>query len=280
MKEKTQYMLTFGVIATMFLVVGFPPLIIGFFGVFVYFLWKTFVQSPPGLTREIFEFYLTANEILRNEDRKWFGFEMQEVIHNGEMILQRMNGAPPLVYFTLGALYHKIGNYKAAVNHLGYVMENDVADESKYMFATPELKEYVRILRKIEREPAEAPQTSAAIRALERSRRNRGKVMLDESRLALLAIDTDHQLEQPHDGNEGRILKSLFSNDSIVDSGERSEDKSKTEPRGDSLLTEHSELLKDSGERKVSPKGGRRGSREHQTARKPITELLHDIYDK
>ena len=63
-------------------------------------------------------------------------------------------------------------------------MENENADESTYIYPSPELRNYVKILRKIEREPAEAPQTSAAIRALERARRNRGKALLEESRAA------------------------------------------------------------------------------------------------
>src|SRR6476661_4285898 len=182
LKEKTQYALAFGVIGTMLYVAGFPMFIVIFFGIFAYFLWKTFASPSPNGTREVFEFYLSANEILRDDDRRWFGFEVQETIARGERILQMMNGAPPLVYFTLGALYHKIGDHKSAVNHLAYILENENADENTYLYASPELKNYVRILRKIEREPAEAPQTSAAVRALERARRNRGKAILEESR--------------------------------------------------------------------------------------------------
>lgn len=181
-KEKTQYALAFGVIATMLFVAGFPMFIIIFFGIFAYFLWKTFASPSPNGTREVFEFYLAANDILRDDERRWFGFEIQETIARGERILQLMNGAPPLVYFTLGALYHKAGDHKSAVNHLAYVLESDNADEKTYLYASPELKNYVRILRKIEREPAEAPQTSAAVRALERARRNRGIAILEESR--------------------------------------------------------------------------------------------------
>ena len=77
---------------------------------------------------------------------------------------------------------NKIGDYKSAVNHLSYVVENENSDESTYLYPTPELREYAKTLRKIEREPAEAPQTSAAVRALERARRNRGKTLLEESR--------------------------------------------------------------------------------------------------
>ena len=56
---------------------------------------------------------------------------MQETIARGEHILQTMSGAPPLVYFTLGALYHKIGDHKTAVTNLAYVLENQSADEAE-----------------------------------------------------------------------------------------------------------------------------------------------------
>jgi hypothetical protein len=286
LKEKTQYALTFGVIATMLLVAGFPIFVIAFFGIFAYFLWKTFINTSPNAIKEVFEFYLTANEILRNEDRKWFGFEIQEVILAGEIILQRMNGAPPLVYFTLGALYHKIGNYKAAVNHLSYVLENDTADESNYLYATPELKEYVRILRKIEREPTEAPQTSAAIRALERARRNRGKSLLEESRKSLDEMNLK-QLDaatQVKDEKKEIVLKSLFTHDSIRQPEPIQTEKSSDSSKQDFFLSDYANLVNgkaDEGKNERPEKKGKKEKDPEQYAsRKPITEVLHDIYDK
>lgn len=284
LKEKTQYALTFGVIATMLLVAGFPVFVVGFFGIFAYFLWKTFIQTSPNSTREVFEFYLTANEILRNEERRWFGFEIQEVILSGEIILQRMNGAPPLVYFALGALYNKIGNHKAAVNHLGYVLENEVADESNYLYATPELKEYVKILRKIEREPSEAPQTSAAIRALERTRRNRGKVILEESRKAVEILE-QKQLNAPIEKTAAKenVLKSLFTNDSIKtnDTVKTQTDNSKEESSNRlSIFTEYTKTIVEKVEEVKQEQPKKKSKAEKFANRKPITEVLHDIYDK
>src|SRR5215468_4467287 len=110
-KEKGQYVLAFGVIASMLLVVGFPTFVVFFFGVFAYFLWKIFSSASRNETREIFEFYLAANDILRNDERRWFGFEMKDVAGRGENILKNMSGAPPLVYFALGALYSKMGDH-------------------------------------------------------------------------------------------------------------------------------------------------------------------------
>jgi flagellar biosynthesis component FlhA len=62
LKENTQYVMAFGLIATMLLVAGFPMFVIFFFAIFAYFLWKTFSQPSRTGTREIFEFYLSANE--------------------------------------------------------------------------------------------------------------------------------------------------------------------------------------------------------------------------
>ena len=121
-RERGQYFLAFGVIASMLAVAGFPVFVIFFFGIFAYFLWKVFSAGPRNETREIFEFYLTANDILRDDERRWYGFEIKESIARGERLLAEMKGAPPLVHFALGALYNKMGDHKAAVNHLSYVV--------------------------------------------------------------------------------------------------------------------------------------------------------------
>jgi hypothetical protein len=135
--------------------------------------------------RGIFEFYLEANEILRDDERRWYGYEVQEKINRGERILQMMPDPPPLVHFALGALYREVGNYRLADEHLSYLNESETADEKKRFSASSELRSYVRILRKLEREPQEAPQTMAAIRALERARRNRSTAMLEDTRKKL-----------------------------------------------------------------------------------------------
>ncbi len=93
-----------------------------------------------------------------------------------------MPDPPPLVHFALGALHHRAGNFAQAENHLAFLVEDEKSDEKTHILASSELRSYVRILRKLEREPAEAPQTTAAIRALERSRRHRAAALLSESR--------------------------------------------------------------------------------------------------
>ena len=276
LKESTQYVLAFGLIATMLLVAGFPTFVIFFFGIFAYFLWKTFSQPSRSETREIFEFYLSANEILRDDERKWFGFEVQEIIGRGERILQMVNGAPPLVYFTLGALYNKIGDHKSAVNHLSYIVENENADESTYVYPTPELRNYVKVLRKIEREPAEAPQTSAAIRALERARRNRGKALLETSRVELKEINRKRREATLEQKKRKEIAEK--NGDSVTMPSVVVEATEHNLQNGKSFI-DAPQLSNANDEKNHKEKKGK--SKDDLFAnRKPISEVLHDIYDR
>ncbi|MGI9037145.1 MAG: hypothetical protein ACR2GD_14050 [Pyrinomonadaceae bacterium] len=276
-REKTQYALAFGVIATMLFAVGFPTFIIVFFGIFAFFLWKTFASPSPGGTREIFEFYLSANEILRDDERRWFGFEMQEIIGRGKRIVQLMNGAPPLVYFTLGALYNRAGDHKSAVSHLSYIIENENSDEKKYLYATPELKSYVRILRKIEREPAEHPQTAAAVRALERARRNRGKTILEESRSAVKEIESQKraQIAEPKSSFPSEIYNQREP--AIVSAENQAAGK-------DEFIKQIVEPLPHKPDQKNFGDNGKPKRKKTDNGnfapRRPISEVLRDIYDE
>lgn len=279
LKENTQYLLAFGLIATMLWVAKFPMFVIFFFSIFAYFLWKTFSQPSRSETREVFEFYLAANEILRDDERRWFGFEIQEVAARGERILQLVNGAPPLVYFTLGALYHKIGDFKSAVNHLAYIVENENADEAKYIYPSPDLRNYAKVLRKIEREPAEAPQTSAAVRALERARRNRGKALLESSR-ALLNEQKTKKLNSPAE-NKNHQAEVAESN------GEMSKPQSIYQDAAETVSANGATILEPSLLENTNRKNGAKESEKKEKTnndvfanRKPISEVLYDIYDR
>jgi len=282
LKENTQYALAFGLIATMLLVAGFPMFVIFFFAIFAYFLWKTFSQPSRGEAREIFEFYLAANELLRDDERRWFGFEVQEVIYRGERILQLMNGAPPLVYFTLGALYHKVGDHKSAVNHLAYVVENESAEESTYIYPSPDLRNYVKIQRKIEREPAEAPQTSAAIRALERARRNRGKSFLEISRVKLiesnekkqkLLSEQKKQIEKPAEINAESTAPQSITKNNGEKSGQNGRPLFEVDGWQD---TENGNKPKEN----ENNGNAKNAKSDPFSNRQPILEVLRDIYDK
>ncbi len=278
LKENTQYALAFGLISTMLFVAGFPMFVIFFFGIFAYFLWKTFSQPPQSGTREVFEFYLSANEILRDDERRWFGFEVQEVITRGERILQLMNGAPPLVYFTLGALYNKVEDHKSAVNHLSYVLENNNADEKTYVYPSPDLRNYVRTLRKIEREPAEHPQTAASIRALERARRNRGKTLLEESRLKLKEINQEKQValdkQQKQIENLAKINSENDTSSDLVASISKDHVETTKSLFDVPKNGNNNEKIKQRVRKKKE-----NGDDDTFAQRKSITEVLHDIYE-
>ena len=269
-REKGQYALAVVVIASMLIVTNIPVFVIFFFGIFAYFVIRMFSAGPRNETREIFEFYLSANEILRTDDRRWYGFEVHETITRGEEILHRMSAAPPLVRFALGALYNKIGDHKAAVNHLAPVVENPSGDELSYVYPTPELRNYVKILRKIEREPADAPLTSAAVRSLERARKIRGHSLLESSRTAFATGEplhsNGHELEAGHDESQehGRTEAPTYQ---------------EVPPQQATIQAAFSQSASlDQNGRKKKPK---KGSKEEEYAnRQPITDVLHDIYDR
>ncbi len=252
--------------------------VIFFFGIFAYFLWKTFSQPSRNGTREVFEFYLSANEVLRDDERRWFGFEVHEVIARGERILQLMNGAPPLVYFTLGALYSKIGDHKSAVDHLAYVTENEKADESSYVYPSPDLRNYARILRKIEREPSEAPQTSSAVRALERARRNRGKFILENSRLQLKELEGKKEqamLEQKTELEKLAVVnaENVLPKSVVLDTEEHYTQNGRNRPEQVNVNSFDQKNVPNN--RKIED-----ASSDPYVNRKPISEVLHDIYDR
>ena len=183
-QEAAQRILAIIVIMAMLIVMGIPLAVIIFFGVVVYFVWRAVQRSEQQDIKNIFDFYIAADEVLRDDDKRWYGFEIDSVIKDGEGVLLLMADPPPLVYFSLGALYHRAGEHEAAVEHLAYIVENEQGEEGRRFAASPELKRYVQVLRRLEREPAEAPLTMAAMRSLERLRRLRAAAFLEESRAA------------------------------------------------------------------------------------------------
>ena len=278
-KEKSQYAIAFGVIAMMLYITGFPLFVIFFFGILAYFIWKTLSTPSTNGTREIFEFYLLANDILRDDERRWYGFEIQEVIGRGERIIKYMKGAPPLVYFTLGALYHKAGDHKSAEKHLAYVVENDTSDEKNFVYPSPELRAYVKTLRKIEREPAEAPLMSSAVRALERARRNRGKTLLEASR-DIVRAEEFKRAEAELERKEQKALAEETAKQpktflSIV-----------TESVQEEVERQKQQQAADDQKAKAATNGAAPAAKDKRkktddpfAQRKPISEVLHDIYD-
>jgi hypothetical protein len=271
LKEKGQYALAFVVVAAMLVVTNIPVFVIFFFGIFAYFVVKMFSSGTGNETREIFEFYLAANDILRDDDRRWYGFEIKEAIDRGESILHRMNAAPPLVRFTLGALYNKFGDHKSAVNHLSQVVENPHAEESAYVHPTPELRSYVKILRKIEREPADAPLTSAAVRALERARHTRGKALLEHSRTEFATAEPKILLE------EAKAKQNSQEQAEAVVSVEESKNGHPAEPQPVTIAQTFNSNSGTNGSKRK--RNGKPTKEEEYADRKSISEVLHDIYD-
>ena len=264
-RNKGQYLLVLGVVASLLVVVNVPIFIVFFFGVFAYFMAKMFSAGSKMRTRSIFEFYLSAHEILRGDLRHWYGFEINETITRGERIVKEMRNAPPLVHFALGSLYRKVGDHSAAVKHLSFVAENPESFESSVVYPSVELRNYVSVLRKIEREPAEAPLTSAAVRALERGRKLKADSFLAESRSVL-------EKTRPEVAEQ----KALTAEDLAETAGavdiHRTEDPAH---RNDEQIRQEPQSVTTLQEKPHARKNGRQ-----ETPRKPIVEVLHEIYDR
>lgn len=256
--EKAQYALTFGVVSVLLYFVGFPIFGITVLGGAAFLVIRLFSSGVRSESRKIFEFYLAANEILRDDNRRWFGFEIKEAIDLGEKLIASMHTAPPLLYFALGALYNKLGDSSSAEKHLSNVFDDSSADESAIVFPTPELRAYVRLLRRIEREPAESPQTSAAVRSLERIRTNLGTGMLEKCRENMnQSIHVELTEGKEHrQSSESVVVDKLHSGEPDHASFSQPE-----------FSVEHEHETRDWRVNKTEQ-------------RKPITEVLHDIYDK
>jgi tetratricopeptide (TPR) repeat protein len=147
-------------------------------------MWLVTRRAQMREVERIFEFYVAAEAILRDEERRWYGFEIAEVIEHGESLLELMPDPPPLSYFTLGALYQRLGNHEAAVQYLSRLTEDQHWDETHRVTPSSQLRRYVTMLRRLELHPAAEPQMLAAVRNLERVRqRNASKMLLDSRSL-------------------------------------------------------------------------------------------------
>lgn len=170
------------VIVAMLGAVGLSPVILVFFFGVIMVVWILARHSQAREVERIFDFYVAADAILREEERRWYGFEIAEVIEQGESLLETMPDAPPLNYFVLGALYHRLGNHQATVEYLSHLLEDERYEEAHRTLPSPQLRRYVSMLRQIEYHPSTAPQTLAAVRSLERARQRTAGKLLAESR--------------------------------------------------------------------------------------------------
>src|SRR5215211_7035007 len=145
-QETAQRLIAVVVIMAMLGVMGIPLTVILFFVTVVYFVWRAVQRSEQQDVKNVFDFYVSANEILRDEEKRWYGFEVNRVVAEGERVLHLMADPPPLVYFTLGALYHRAGDHEAAAEHLAFVLEEDGGDEAARTQPSTELRRYVDVL--------------------------------------------------------------------------------------------------------------------------------------
>jgi hypothetical protein len=181
------------VIVTMLYGAGVAPIVMLFVSGVVLVVFLVTRRAQNREVERLFDFFVTAESILRDEERRWYGFEVGEVIEQGEFVLEGLPDPPPIHLFTLGALHHSIGNNASAVEYLSTIVEDEHFNERNRDLASPQLRRYVTLLRKIEMEPSLAPETLGAIRSLERMRRRHAFTMLTESRKALKLNATSDQ---------------------------------------------------------------------------------------
>ena len=182
------------IVVAMLNAVGFPPVIMVLITGAIFVVWLCARRAQAREVERIFDFYIGAEAILREEERRWYGFEIAEVIEHGECLLEMMPDPPPLSYYALGALYQRLGNHEAAVDYLSRLKEDEFCNETHRTSPSPQLRRYVSILRRIEYQPSTAPQTLAAIRSLERARQRNAVKMLIESRNA---VDAEKKAVKP-----------------------------------------------------------------------------------
>lgn len=176
------------IVVAMLNAVGFPPVLMVLITGAFFVVWLFVRRAQMREVERIFDFYIAAEAILREEERRWYGFEIAEVIEHGESLLEIMPDPPPLNYYALGALYQRLGNHDAAVEYLSRLNEDDLCDETHRTAPSPQLRRYVSVLRRIEYQPSIAPQTLAAIRGLERARQRNAVKMLTQSRESAAAL--------------------------------------------------------------------------------------------
>ncbi len=183
-------------------VVGIPPVIIVCIvgaGMLI-FLALNFRSRRK--TEVIFAFYVAADEVLRDDEKRRYRFEMADVIKTGEKVVRMMPDPPPLSRFALGALYNSIGDHNAAVEQLGFAAEEELLKGSSHVLPSRQLRRYVERLRKIERAPKRSSKVNASIANLE---------LMHQERAATLLAESQQQLKRVVEAYESDISEQLSS---------------------------------------------------------------------
>lgn len=184
-KKLFQKAIAIVVIVAILQFVGVSPLMMLFATGIVFLIWVVTHRSQKRDLEQIFNFYVAAEAILRDDERRWYAFEIVEVIDDGERAFDFMPDCPTLHLFALGALYHRIGKYEVTVEYLQRAIDDEVYDERQNIGPSEQLRLYVTMLREIETNPTIAPQKLAAVRSLERMRRRHASRLLQDCRAAL-----------------------------------------------------------------------------------------------
>lgn len=137
-------------------------------------------RSQRRKTDLVFAFYVAADEVLCDEDRR-YRFEVADAIKAGERVVRLLPDPPPLSSFALGALYYSVDDHNAAIEHLALAAEEQILKDSIHKKPSRQLRRYVARLRRIERAPQRFARVNAAIQNLERLHRETGARLLAES---------------------------------------------------------------------------------------------------
>lgn len=213
-KEITTYSVASVVVTALLLFSGFPLAFLFFLASASFLVWRLIAPAKASAARSIFEFYLFADEIISNPKRRWYGFEVEEVIARGEDILRRCDPPPPLALYALGCLYNVNGDRERAAVLLNMLRDENL-NEISIKEPSPDLREYVALRRRIERAPEESPKVSRAIRRLERSRMLRSENAMQQ----LTEDSTDERPEiqiPPSERGSRGILNTVFDEQSDI----------------------------------------------------------------
>lgn len=212
-KEIATYTITSVVITALLLYSGFPLAFLFFIGSAALLMWRMLGSSRSSSVRPIFEFYLFADEIISNPRRRWFGFEIDDVIRKGNGLIQRYDPAPPLVFVALAALYRLRGDAEMSEKCIRAASSPGI-DESSVTEPTSDMREYASLLRRIENAPEESPKVARAIRRLERLR-NTG-VNRISMRIADSAGNSTAEEETVQDRYDPGVIEGIFSEDATA----------------------------------------------------------------
>ena len=91
--------IAFIVIVAMLDAVGLSPVIMVLITGVIFVVWLIARRAQAREVERIFDFYVAADAILREEERRWYGFEIAEVIEHGESLIDMMPDPPPLSYY-------------------------------------------------------------------------------------------------------------------------------------------------------------------------------------